>query len=174
MENRTRKLVLIAILLSLSIVVNIVERFALQGLTGMPWVRLGLANIIVLLVLYAYGLKDGFAIMLLRILLVAILTTGLGSVNFFLSLSGGILSFVMMVIFKYIPGFSLVSVSVMGALGHSTGQILMAMFLLATDEIIFTLPVLMVISVPTGVFVGLVTQRVLSMVGPTMNITSVE
>ncbi len=174
MDGRTRKLVLLAILLSVSIVVNVVERFALQGVTGMPWMRLGLANIVVLLVLYTYGVKDGFAIMALRILLVAMLTTGIGSVGFLLSVGGGSIAFIMMVIFRFLPGFSLVSVSVMGALGHATGQIMMAIALLATDEIIYTLPLLMIMSVPTGIFVGIVTQRLLTVLGPQLNVTQIE
>jgi len=163
MENRTQKTVLIAVLLAVSIVLNLVERFTLQGFTGLPMVRLGLANIVVLLILYAYGTKDAFAILALRILLVAMLYTGL--VSFLLSLSGGMVAFLLMVTFKTLKGFTIISVSIMGSLGHAFGQIVMAVFL-ATDEIIFILPILMTLSVPTGIFVGLTTQKLLRILGP--------
>ncbi len=168
METETKKLVLIAILLGVSIVLNIVERFAIQGFSGLPMLRLGLANIVVLLILYTYGTKDAFTIMILRITLVAILTTGLGSVSFLLSVSGGLTAFLLMVTFKSFKGFTVVTVSVMGALGHSIGQIFMAIFVLSTDEIIFILPILMTLSIPTGIFVGLTTKRLLTILGPQM------
>ena len=168
MENRTQKTVLIAVLLAVSIVLNLVERFTLQGFTGLPMVRLGLANIVVLLILYAYGTKDAFAILALRILLVSMLSTGIGSVSFLLSLSGGMVAFLLMVTFKALKGFTIISVSIMGSLGHAFGQIVMAVFILVTDEIIFILPILMTLSVPTGIFVGLTTQRLLKILGTQM------
>jgi len=158
---QTKKMILIAILLGVGIVVNIVERLAIQGFTGVPFIRLGLANIVVLLVLYSYGMKDAFAVLILRVLIVAMLTTGPGSPTFFLSLSGGLVAFTMMLTFKNLPGFSIISVSVMGAVGHAVGQILMAMFILSTQEIVYYLPLLIIMSVPTGIFVGLVTKRLL-------------
>ncbi len=170
MGNNTQKMVLIAILLSVSIVLNLVERFTLQGFTGLPMVRLGLANIVVLLILYTYGTKDAFAILFLRIVLVAMLSTGLGSVSFLLSFSGGMVAFLLMVTFKTLKGFTVISVSIMGSLGHAFGQIFMAIFVLATDEIVFLLPVLMMLSVPTGIFVGLTTQRLIKILGPQMGL----
>ncbi len=168
MGTNTRKIVLIAILLAVSIVLNLVERFTIQGFTGLPMVRLGLANIVVLLILYTYGTKDAFAILMLRIVLVAMLSTGLGSVSFMLSLSGGLVAFLLMVTFKTLKGFTVVTVSVMGSLGHAFGQIMMAIFVLATQEIVFVLPILMTLSVPTGIFVGLTTKRLIRILGPQM------
>jgi len=159
---QTRKLIFIAILLAVSIVLNIVERFAIQGFTGLPMIRLGLANIVVLIVLYSYGSKDAFMVLLLRIFMVAMLTTGLFSPAFLLSLSGGLVAFSLMYIMKKMPGFTIISVSVLGSVGHAIGQIMMAVFILNTQEIIYLLPLLLVLSVPTGVFVGLVAQRILS------------
>ncbi len=155
-------MILIAILLAVSIVLNIVERFAIQGFTGLPMIRLGLANIVVLIILYTYGSKDAFMILLLRIFTVALLTTGLFSPGFFLSLSGGLVAFTLMFIIKKMPGFTIVSVSVLGSVGHAIGQIMMAVFILSTQEIAFLLPLMLVISVPTGVFVGLVAKRIIT------------
>jgi len=66
----TQKLVLLSILIAISIVLNIVERFALGGLTGLPMIRLGLANIVVLMVMYLYQAKDAFLVLIIRIFLV--------------------------------------------------------------------------------------------------------
>jgi heptaprenyl diphosphate synthase len=66
------------------------------------------------------------------------------------------------VLFKHLPGFTIISVSVMGSLGHAVGQILMAIFLLNTEEIVFILPILIAISIPSGIFTGMVARKLLT------------
>ena len=158
---QTKRLVFLAIMLAVSVVLNIVERTAIVGFTGLPMIRLGLANIVVLIILYTYGIKDAFAVLLIRILLVSFVT-GLFSPAFYLSLSGGMVAFALMMLFKRLPGFTIISVSVMGSLGHAVGQIFMAVFLLNTEEIIFILPLLIAISIPTGIFTGMVARKLIN------------
>ncbi len=157
---QTKRLVFLAIMLGVSVVLNIVERTAIQGFTGLPMVRLGLANIVVLILLYTYGIKDAFGVLIIRIILVGFVT-GLFSPAFFLSLAGGMVAFSLMTLFKKLPGFTIISVSIMGSLGHAVGQIFMAVFLLNTEEIIFILPILIAISIPTGIFTGMVARKLL-------------
>ncbi len=152
----------------MSIVLNIVERVALGGFTNLPMLRLGLANIVVLIVLYVYGTRDAFAVLILRIALVSLLYAGV--IAFALSLSGGFLAFFLMWLFSRMERFTIVSVSVMGAIGHAVGQIMMAMFLLETEEIIFTLPIFLLMSVPTGIFTGLVARRLIRLMREKMPI----
>lgn len=158
---QTKRLVLLAILLAVSVVLNIVERVAIGGLTGLPMVRLGLANIVILIVLYIYTVKDAFTLLILRIFLVG-LFTALFSPTFWLSLGGGLLAFLLMVIFKKLRIFTVISVSVMGSFGHAVGQILTAIFLLSTQELIAYLPVLIALSIPTGIFTGLISKRLIT------------
>jgi len=158
---QTKRLVLLAILLAVSVVLNIVERVAIGGLTGLPMVRLGLANIVILIVLYIYTVKDAFTLLILRIFLVG-LFTALFSPTFWLSLGGGLLAFLLMVIFKKLRVFTVISVSVMGSFGHAVGQILTAIFLLSTQELIAYLPVLIALSIPTGIFTGLISKRLIT------------
>ena len=158
---QTKRLVLLSILLAVSVVLNIVERVAIGGLTGLPMVRLGLANIVILIVLYIYTVKDAFTLLILRIFLVG-LFTALFSPTFWLSLGGGLLAFLLMVIFKKLRVFTVISVSVMGSFGHAVGQILTAIFLLSTQELIAYLPVLIALSIPTGIFTGLISKRLIT------------
>lgn len=160
MKNRqkTQKIVTLSILLSISIVLSIVE----GAITfGIPGAKLGLANIITLVVMYLYSEKDAFTVVILRILLVGLVRT-LGSPAFFLSLAGGLLAFLMMFVFKKTNRFSLISVSVMGSLGHSVGQIVMAIFILDTPQLIWYFPFIFLIAIPTGIFVGLTSQKFIS------------
>ena len=71
------------------------------------------------------------------------------------------LAFTMMWTFKRLKVFNVVSVSVMGSLGHALGQIGMAMILLDTPELRYYFPFLFAVAIPTGIFVGM-TGKVLS------------
>ena len=154
----TQKLVLLSILIAISIVLNIVERFALGGLTGLPMVRLGLANIVVLMVMYLYQAKDAFLVLIIRIFLVGIFTS-LFSPTFFLSLGGGILAYVGMWIGKSLKVFSIIGVSVLGSFGHALGQIIAAIIILSTQELIVYFPWLVVLSLPTGILTGFIALK---------------
>ncbi len=166
---QTRRMVLLAVLLAVSVVLNIVERVALGGLTGLPMVRLGLANIIILIVLYVFTIKDAMTVLLLRIFLVG-LFTALFSPTFWISLSGGLVAFTMMVSFKKINRFSVIGVSVMGSFGHAVGQIAMAMFILSSQELILYLPILLSLSIPTGIFTGLVSQKLIHIIEGSLSV----
>jgi len=153
----TKRLVTLSLFLSMSIVLSIVESFIPS--ISIPGAKLGLANIMTLVILNLYGEKDAFLIVILRIFLVGLLRGTIGSPAFFLSLSGGLLAYLLMVAFLKMKVFSIVGVSVMGSLGHSLGQILMAIFILSVPELVYYFPFLFLIAIPTGVFTGLVAKR---------------
>lgn len=155
---KTRKLNMLGLLLAMSIVLSIVESFLPSfGIVG---AKLGLANIITIVLLYTFSEKDAFVIVILRIMLVPLLR-GFNLNTFLLSLSGGMLAFFLMTAFKRLKIFNVVSVSVMGSLGHALGQIGMAMLLLNTPELKYYFPFLFAIAIPTGFFVG-TTGKILS------------
>ncbi len=153
----TKRLVTLSVFLSMSIVLSIVESFIPS--ISIPGAKLGLANIMTLVILNLYGEKDAFLIVILRIFLVGLLRGTIGAPGFFLSLSGGLIAYIMMVIFLKLKIFSTVSVSVMGSLGHSLGQILMAIIILSTPELAYYFPLLFLIAIPTGIFTGLVAKK---------------
>ena len=153
----TKRLVTLSIFLSISIVLSIVESFIPS--ISVPGAKLGLANIMTLVILNLYGEKDAFLIVILRIFLVALLRGTIGAPAFFLSLSGGFLAYFMMVLFNKLKIFSIVGVSIMGSLGHSLGQVLMAMIILSLPELVYYFPLLFLIAVPTGIFTGFVAKK---------------
>lgn len=172
----TRRLTLLSILLALSVVLNIVERVLMQGITalagpllapllGVGGLRIGLANIVVLLILYTYGKKDSFVVLILRVILVGLLYTGISSVPFYTSLVGGLLAFTMMNIFKLLPGFSIISVSIMGAIGHVVGQMFVA-FLFFDYYIAAYFPLMLLLSLPSGFIIGKLTIKLLAILKP--------
>lgn len=154
---RTKRLTTLAIMLAISIVLSIVE--SMLPVIPVPGVKLGLANVVTLLIMFLYGEKDAFMLLILRIVLVGLLRGNIFSVTFFLSLSGGMVAYLMMFLFKRMNLFSMVGISIMGSFGHSVGQIAMAIFLIERTELIYYFPYVLILSVATGVVTGLIANR---------------
>lgn len=159
---KTKRIVTLSIFLSISIVLSIVESF----LPVIPIVgaKLGLANIMTLVILSLYGERDAFMIVILRIFLVGLLRGSLGNPGFFLSLGGGLSAYFMMVLFMRFKVFSIIGVSVMGSLGHSVGQIVAAIIILNTAELAYYFPFLFIIAIPTGIFTGSVAKKFITII----------
>lgn len=157
-----QKITRLSLLLALAVVLGIVESFIpfFNGFT-IPGLKLGLANIIIVFVLYAYDWKSACYVSILRVVLVGMLRTGLFSITFLFSLIGAICSLIVMGLFKKTNILSMLGVSIIGSLFHSIGQIIGAIVLLKTFNLIYYLPWLLLFSIPTGIFIGLLSQKLL-------------
>ena len=153
-----KKEIRLSMLLSISIILNILE--SLIPIFNFPGIRIGLANIITLIVLYTYGSKDAIYISILRVLLVGILRTGLFSIAFYFSLFGSIFSIISMIIFKKTK-LSIIGVSIVGAIMHNVGQIIAALFLINTN-LIYYMPILLITSIITGTIIGFISKELLN------------
>ena len=119
-----------------------------------PGIRLGLANIAVIFALYKLGAKEAVAVSLVRIVWMAILFGNVMTLAY--SVAGAALSLTAMILLKRLDRFSTVRVSVIGGILHNTGQILVAMLIMETAQIVYYLPILCVSGVAAGVAVGIV------------------
>lgn len=157
----TKKIAKLSMLLSISVVLALIESFIpiFSGIA--PGIKLGLANIVIVFAIYYLSVKDAIYISVLRVILMGILRTGLFSISFFFSLSGALLSLFVMYLAKNITKMSVVGVSVIGALGHSVGQILIAVLFLSNINIFYYLPILLISSVITGVIVGIISNKII-------------
>lgn len=154
------KLALLGILTAGAIVIGIVESFIPS--IGIPGVKLGLANIVILIILYELGILEAILVDLLRVLVVGLIRGTFLSMGFLMSLTGAVFSIGIMILFYLlIKKFSIIGVSVIGAVFHVIGQILIAMIYLGTVYVVYYLPIILVSSVITGVLVGLVAQLVI-------------
>lgn len=156
-----KKFTRLTMLLALSVVLNIIESFIPLFNGNIPGLKLGLANIIILIVLYMFSFKDALYVSLLRIILVGILRTGLFSMTFFFSLGGAILSLCSMFIAKKTK-LSIIGVSIVGSIFHSIGQILVAILIIKNTYIIYYVPWLLLFSIPTGILVGFTSKTILN------------
>lgn len=154
-----KKFTRLSMLLALSVSLNIIET-SLPLLNGyIPGLRLGLANIVTLFILYQFGLKDALYIGILRVFLVGILRTGIFSTTFFFSLTGVLLSILFMYLTKRFLNLSIIGVSIIGSIAHSTGQVLASIFVLQMSSMIYYLPWLLLFSIPTGILVGILCKQ---------------
>ena len=157
-SERTRKMVFISVLVAQGIILSFIERMLPVPFIA-PGAKLGLANIVSLTAIYMLSFKEAAAVVVLRIIITAVTFGSLSS--FFYSLSGGILSFFVMFfmtrVFK--NNVSLMGVSIIGAVAHNLGQLLVAAFVVNTFLLVTTyLPILMIAAIPTGLFVGVVAR----------------
>ena len=126
---------------------------------GIPGVKLGLANIVIVIGLYLFSTKDTFVISLVRIILSGFLFGN--GLSLIYSLTGGILSFFVMVLLKKTSQFTVIGVSVAGGVFHNVGQILVAVFILQNMTVIGYLPILIIAGIITGTLMGLLSLRVI-------------
>ena len=157
--SNTKKIILTAILTAFALVAFVIEG-AIPPLTPIYGVKLGLANVFTLFALYALGTRYAAAVMSLRIVLGSIFTGQL--VSFIYSISGGLLSFLLMILLKrFFPLKQLWVLSVLSAVTHNIGQLAAAIFMTQTLAIAYYLPVLILSGIIAGAFTGLCAQLVL-------------
>ena len=151
--SKSKKITTLAILVTLALMLSFVES-QIPPIVPIPGIKIGLTNVIILFVLYKFGIKEACLVSVIRVGLVALLFGNLQSMLF--SLSGATLSIVGMALLKQVPKFSLIGVSVVGAVCHNIGQIIMACIIMETNIIVYYLPFLLVSATLTGVVIGIV------------------
>lgn len=133
---------------------------------GVPGVKLGLTNIVVVLLLYTIGAKEAFGISVMRILLAGFLFGNPFSILY--SLSGGILSFLVMYLLKKTEKLKVITVSVAGGLMHNMGQLLVAALVVENYHVLYYLPVLLIAGFVTGFLIGILSQEIIIRIGKRM------
>ncbi len=158
---QVKKMTHMAMYASLAVVLSIFESFIpfFDGYTILG-MKLGLANIVILYVLYTYSFKEAFCIALLKVFIVALCRTGLFSFSFYFSLLGSVFSVSAMGFVKRINIFSILGVSIVGSFTHCLGQLFIAYFLLDIHLLSY-LPFVLLLSVPTGILTGSMSKKLL-------------
>lgn len=158
--GKTKQIALCGILTAIALALSYTERFIpVQLLIPLPGVKLGLANIVTLLALALLGARHAGAILLCRCVLGAVFGGGITGLAF--SLCGGFLALGIMATSQKSKRLSLYGVSILGAAGHSVGQILAAMVLMRSVYVAAYLPWLLVVSVATGSLTAMLCASVL-------------
>ena len=126
---------------------------------GVPGIKLGFANIMIVIMLYKSSAKEALLLSIVRIMLSGFLFGNLSSIIY--SIAGGVLSLGIMTLLKKQGGFSVIGVSVAGGVSHYVGQLIVAMLVVETYQVGYYFPVLLVAGVLTGLGIGVASQEVL-------------
>lgn len=150
----SKKISLLALFTAFAVVLGYVESFIPS--IGIPGVKLGLANLAVLLTLYYMGPIEGITVSIIRILIIGMFFGNLFSILF--SIAGAVISYLVMVAVKKISKVSMITVGIFGGVFHNIGQMVVAIFVVDTYQVIYYLPVLIITGIVTGAIIGTVSR----------------
>lgn len=160
-HNKTHKLVFIALFTALALILSYLEALIPIPLP-IPGAKLGLTNIVTLISLCTLGSPLTLLIIVARIFLSGFLFSGLSTILY--SLSGGLLSLSIMILLLKIPKvqLSIITISIVGAVCHNLGQLIIAAAVVQSLNLfLYYLPFLMLLAIPTGLVVGIISQMLL-------------
>lgn len=150
----TQRLTRLALLTAVAVVLGYIERLIpMPG--GIPGIKLGLANTVLLYAIYLLDTGSAFILMALKVGLSGLMYGGVSAMMF--SFGGGLLSLVAMLLVKKLggEGVSILGVSVIGAVFHNVGQTAVAAMMVNTAALMGYVPFLLVAAVVTGVLTGI-------------------
>lgn len=160
------KVAYMGVFLALALICSYVESLIPISF-GIPGVKLGLTNIVVVLMLYCIGAKEALAVSVCRIVLAGFLFGNLFSILY--SLAGGLLSFLIMWAVKRTGKLGILPVSVCGGIFHNIGQLAVAALVVENYNVFYYLPVLLFAGAATGLAIGVVAQELIIRIGDRMN-----
>ena len=153
---KTRKLTTLGLLTAIALTIFMIEA-QIPAVVPLPGVKLGLANIVTVFTIFALGPRDGILVLAARIFLGAVFAGNFSTI--FYSAAGGALAIAVTIgLKKILQKNQLWVAGCLGAIAHSVGQMAMAMLMLGTPSVIVYLPVMVIISIITGLFTGLCAQ----------------
>lgn len=120
---------------------------------GIPGIKLGLANLVIVFLLFEYTWKDAALVSVIRILVIGFLFGNLFGILF--SLAGAFLSLAVMFLLKRTKQFSIIGISIAGGVTHNLGQILVAAIVVENINLFYYFPALLVSGVITGFLIGM-------------------
>lgn len=151
-KTNLKKTIFLAMLTAIGVAIGFVEN-SIPLPIPLPGARLGLSNIVILTTLVYVGKKEGLVVALLKSLLLMLVTGHVSS--FFYSFTGGLLASLAMIgALALLKGASLIGISLIGSAFHNLGQVLVASLMVQNIRIFYYLPLLLVLGVFTGAFVG--------------------
>ena len=158
MKNKRGRVAVFGVFTALALIFSYVELLIPINF-GIPGAKLGLANLVIIIVLYKSDWKEALLLSVVRIVLAGFLFGNLFGILY--SLAGGILSLAVMVLLKRSGAFSIIGVSMAGGVSHNVGQLIMAMLVVETYAVGYYLPVLLIAGLITGTLIGIAGREML-------------
>ena len=157
--TRSRKIATASLLSALALIFGYIE-FLIPISVAAPGIKLGIANIVIVVALYKLGVKWALPINVVRVLLSALLFGSVFSALY--SLAGAILSFIVMALLQKTDKFSIAGVSMAGGVAHNLGQLIVACLVMETSEVFYYYPVLLISGLATGIGIGILATLIIN------------
>ncbi|MBC3805159.1 trans-hexaprenyltranstransferase [Acetobacterium fimetarium] len=166
MNSKAYRLVILSLFVSMALILSYVESLIPVPLP-IPGAKIGLPNIITLVSLLTLGWPLTLLVVIARVLLAGFMFGGGFSIIY--SLAGGLLSlFIMTLILHFSRNdFSLIIISIFGAIAHNLGQVIVASIVVQTSSLMLYFLFLMLLAIPTGFFVGITARELMRLLKKT-------
>ena len=157
-RDRTRRVALCGLLIAMMLVLGFVEsRIPINA--GIPGIKLGLSNGVLIFAVYMLDLPTAWMLMALKVTLSGLLFGGFNTIMY--ALAGGVLSMAAMSLLSRVKGMHPVTVSMAGGVMHNVGQVALAMIILQTPQLLYYMAVLMLVGLACGALTGIVAASVM-------------
>lgn len=156
MNNKNQRLAIFAVFLAFGLILQAVEAMYMPSVP-IPGIKLGLANLVVLIMLFYFSPLEILAHVIARLVLASLVLGSFLGPAFYFSTGGALLSLAIILALHKIlyPKISLVGLSLAGAVFHNIGQLTVAFWLVKTAAIYMQLPILLFASIPMGLIIGI-------------------
>lgn len=158
-KSTGRACALLGMLLALALLCSYVETLIPFNF-GVPGIKLGLTNIVVILTMYLVGQKEALLVSVARIILAGFLFGNPFTIVY--SLVGGILSFLVMVFLKNVLKLNIISISAAGGVFHNLGQLIVAALVVENMNLLYYMSILFFAGLLTGILIGIVSREILA------------
>jgi heptaprenyl diphosphate synthase len=155
------KLALMAMLLALAVALGWADYYI--PFPFVPGAKLGLANIVILIVLYELGIWEAAVVDLGRVFIVSLITGRFAQMGFFMSLGGAVFSFAIMVLLKFTARkMTIIGVSSCASLAHGFAQVFIYCLFVGNWTAYYYYPLMSLIGIGTGILIGILADRVMA------------
>lgn len=157
-REKTRRIALSGLLVALMLVLGYVESL-LPVAAGIPGIKLGLSNGVLIFAVYMLGIPTAFVLMVLKVVLSGLMFGGVSAMMY--AFAGGLVSMIFMALLSRVRGVHVVVVSMVGGLMHNVGQVGLAMLMLKTPKLMYYMAILMAVGLACGALTGVCASSVM-------------
>ena len=157
-REKTQRIALSGLLVALMLVLGYVESL-IPVAAGIPGIKLGLSNGVLIFAIYMLGIPTAFVLMVLKVVLSGLMFGGVSAMMY--AFAGGLLSMIFMSVLSRIKGVHVTVVSMIGGVMHNVGQVGLAMVMLSTPKLMYYMAILMVVGLGCGALTGVCADSVM-------------
>lgn len=157
-REQTQRIALSGLLVALMLVLGFVESL-IPVAAGIPGIKLGLSNGVLIFAVYMLGIPTAFVLMVLKVVLSGLMFGGVSAMMY--AMAGGVLSMIAMALLSRVKGIHPVVVSMVGGVMHNVGQVGLAMIMLNTPKLLYYMAVLMIVGLICGAVTGVCADTVM-------------